>query len=127
MTLRQYFLLMILGTIIAFSCFGLLIVNTSHEEAGLLALGGVYLALFFSSFGLTTVIGLGWRLLKKKPHHFAPAQVEASFRQGLFLAAILIGSLIMQSKGVMNWWNLTLMIGAVSALEIIVTGAQMRR
>lgn len=118
MTLRQYIILMLFGTLIAFGGIGLITVTASPSEAGTIVFAVFYALIFFGLLGLTSLLGLLFRA-RKNSALSTPHKVEVSFRQGILLSALVTTSLILQSQSLLNWWNALLLVGAVSSVETV--------
>jgi len=122
MNLLAYLVGLILVSIIAGTCLAAILVYFNPFTSGLLIFILFYLSLFIASTSVFTLIGWIIRIISKKrksplPKKEAIYRFEASFRQGMFLSAILVASLILQSKSILLWWNLLILIAIVGLSE----------
>jgi len=79
------------------------------------------MALFFALIGTFAIIGFVIRYIFKKDE-FAFRQVRMSFRQALWLAVLLVGSLMLEAHDLLAWWNLLIFIGILTVLEFFFIG-----
>ncbi len=117
MTLKRYLLSMSLATAIAWAAWAMVLVLVSPEEVGM---GGVllfFVSLFLALIGTFSLVGLALRflLLKKEMVYY---QVVNSFRQAALLAILIDLSLVLQSFGLLTWWNFLLFVVGLGILEL---------
>ena len=117
MTFRRYLILMIVSTAVCWFGWFSVIRFVDPLSAGLLGFSLFYASLGLSLIGTLAVIGLAGRTIVRA-HEPVARHVSASFRQGLLFSVLLIGSLMLQSRSMLNWWNLLFFIGAVTILEL---------
>ncbi|MCK4591822.1 hypothetical protein KAT63_00085 [Candidatus Parcubacteria bacterium] len=116
MTLRAYFLGMIISTVLCFFSLILIILYVNPETAGLVGAILFFLMLFFFLSGLFALLGfcLKRKFFRRKVEF---GQIGTAFRQGVFLSLIFTGMLILQSFGMLFWWSAALFIIGISLLE----------
>lgn len=116
MTLKHYLIWMAVGTLVAWGAFWLVITYVNPETAGTLGFTLFYVAIFLGVTGTFTLLGFAWRYFR---HRDEPLyrHVSISFRQGIFLALMLVIALFLQQQGLLTWWNLILLVLGVSLLE----------
>lgn len=108
---------MLLGTLICWVAFGIVLFTANPFEAGKIAFVFFYISLILSMTGTLTLAGLFTRVLILKRDDFIARRVTASFRQGIFLAIALASGLFLMSKGLLTWWNIALFVLGISLLE----------
>lgn len=116
MTLRQYFLWMILSTGLCWLGWWSVIWMVDPADAGLLGLFLFYAMLSLALIGTFSVLGLGFRALRHR-HEPVSRHATTSFRQSVLLTCLLAGSLALQSRSLLTWWNLMLFITTMTVLE----------
>lgn len=116
MTLRKYLLLMTLGTLVSWFGFGMVVTYLNPDIAGTLGFLFFYLSLFLSVTGTLTILGFGWRYVRHRDEVLF-RHVSISFRQGALLGLMVVASLFLESKSLLTWWNLGLLIVGLTLLE----------
>jgi len=116
MTLKQYFFWMILATALCWLGWGSVVWMVDPAEAGALGLFLFYSALALSLIGTFSVVGLAFRALRHR-HEPVSRHAATSFRQSLLLTGLLAGSMALQSRSLLTWWNLGLFIATMTVLE----------
>lgn len=125
MTLRQYLLWMGLGTAIAWGAFLLVINYLSPSTAGTIGFLFFYLALFLGISGTLTLLGFAWRYFRHREEVLF-RHVSISFRQGVILALMVVGSMFLQANKLLTWWNLALLILGFTLVEYFYLTARRR-
>lgn len=117
MTLRSYLNSMAVATSIAFMGWVLVLFYIDPTSSGYMGLTLFYTTLFLGLMGFFTLISFS---LKRwiSNNEIIFAYIASSFRQGFWLAIIIIGLMIMQGARILNWWDALLYIGAISLLEL---------
>lgn len=85
-------------------------------EGGVFGLVVFYLALGLSLAGSLTLVGFfvrAWLVSDRRPVIF----VTTSFRQGIWLALVVVFSFLLQSQRLFRWWNIGLFILFLTFLE----------
>ncbi len=117
MSLKQLLITVFLATIISWFSwlFILFEVDPTASASGVVFF---YLSLFLSIWGTLFIL---FSLLKKRfnKEELEHKIVGVSFRQSIFFALTVIGVLLLQSKSFLTWWNLIILILAVSFLEYL--------
>ncbi|MFH0856538.1 MAG: hypothetical protein V1860_01415 [bacterium] len=117
MNLKQFLTLMAIGTVLCWAMFFLVIFNM--EPSSSLALIFFYASLFLSLFGTLSMAELSARVMAfKKDVIFR--EVRNSFRQAILLSFLFITILFLQSKRLLAWWNIILLIMALTAIECLI-------
>lgn len=117
MTLKEFIIWMMLGTLICWAAFFIIIYTTNPYQAGTVAFVFFYISLILSMTGTLTIAGLFVRIMVMKRYDFVSRRVTASFRQGIFLSIVFASGLYLMSKDLLTWWNIALFIAGISLLE----------
>lgn len=117
MTLKEFIIWMFFGTLICWAAFGIILYTTNPFEAGTVAFIFFYISMILALTGSLTLAGLFTRVFILKRDDFVARRVMASFRQGIFLAVAFSAGLLLMSKGLITWWNITLFVLGISLLE----------
>lgn len=126
MTLRQYLFWMMLSTVLCW--LGWLSILQFVDPLGPVALshGLFYATLSLALIGTFSIIGLIVRTLLRK-HEAVSRHASVSFRQSLLLTFLVIGSLALQSRSLLTWWNLLLFVGTLTLLEFFLISFRSNR
>lgn len=119
MTLRQYLISMSLATLIAWLAFALVLFLVDPASAEIAGLIIFYVSLFLAILGTISVLGFFLRVKLHKGEVILPREVAGAFRQGFFLSFLFVSALYLQSKDMLVWWNIVLLVGAVTILEFL--------
>ena len=117
MTLKQYLVFMSLATIVAWLVFGLVLFFIDPDSAALPVYAIFYISLFVALLGSMTLGGFFVRNKFLRQDEVVARQVGASLRQGFFFSFLITGSIYLQSKNLLVWWNVLLLILALTILE----------
>lgn len=118
MTLRQYLIIMSLATILCWIAWGLVLINIDPFVANAISFSFFYVSLFLALLGTTSLIAFTIY------HFFSRAEkpmfryVQKSFRYGWLISALLIGILFLQTKRLLNLWNLGLLVAVLILLVL---------
>ena len=104
------------ATFLALACLIAFLIYFSPLTAGLSILILFYLSLFISSSGLLFFVGFYMRRIGHRKG-LSIEQANTSFRQGILLAAILVGVLILQSQKMLFWWSLVILVVVAGVIE----------
>lgn len=118
MTLKQYLNLMLICTLICWGAWALSLFLINPEKAGLLGFVLFYFSLFLAALGTAAIIGFLIRARLGKTPIFA--QVSIAFRQGIWLAAIIVFLLLLKGLNLLRWWNLVIFILLIVIIEVLI-------
>jgi hypothetical protein len=108
---------MSVATAFAFVGWTFVLLYIDPGTSGYVGIVLFYLTLFLALLGFFTLINFSLkRWIANNEVIFA--YVSSSFRQGFWLAAIIVGLLVMQGARILNWWDALLFIGAISLMEL---------
>lgn len=117
MTIRQYLMLMMLGT--AFAWSAVILIMTMIEPTGTQPVVMVvfFASLFLALTGTFSVLGFVSRIAVLRKGFRLSHQVAVSFRQAAILSLFLVAALFLQSKSMLTWWNAFLAVALATVLE----------
>lgn len=118
MTLRHYLIVMGGATLISWFAWALVLMNTNPFEATFLIYLIFYASLFVSLVGTVSTVGLAIQIWFFKQDSPQFRQVKKTFRQGIFLAMLLVVALFLESQRLLTWWNIALLILAFTFFEL---------
>lgn len=110
---------MLMGTALCLGGFVLVLFFINPETVGNLGLILFYASLFLSLTGLLALLSYFFRLIFNRIYT-KTEKVQVSFRQSVFFAFVIVGSLFLQSHGLMTWLNSLLLVALVTFLEFII-------
>lgn len=116
MSLKVFLALIILGTIISWSSFGLVIFYFDPEQIGPLGFGIFYLSLFLSLSGAIFLLS-DWLKAKIFKKQLLFIRLRNSVRHAIIFTALILGWAILQSQDLLHWWNLLLFILILTVVE----------
>lgn len=117
MSLKQYLILIGLGSIIAWITWIIVVVFTNPFEAGWLGFLMFYVTTAIALVGTLALIGFVVRKVIYRHDAMVLRQVTTAFRQAILLTLVLVGSLLLQSQSLLAWWNVLLFVVVVTAIE----------
>jgi len=124
MTLRQYLVLMALGTLLAWGAVTLVVMTVDPT----LAQPGIFVAFYASAYlalaGTFSIVGLLLRIGMLRRQPVVSRHVAVSFRQALLLAALVCGGLFLHSRQALSWWSALLMAFALTVAEAVLISAK---
>ncbi len=120
MTLRQYLILMSVGTTICWLTWLFIVFATDPNAASIWVILFFYLSLFFALVGTLSVIVFLIRRAVIKQDEIVFRHVRRTFRQSIVVSALAILVLLLLQKHLLTWWNLILICILFFALEGIV-------
>ncbi len=120
MTLRQYLLLMSLGTVACAIAWLFIIFTIDPTQAGIIGLTFFYVSLFLTLLGAFSVVGflLHRKLVSDDMAVFR--HVRRTFRQSIIFSLFFIAVLLLLQKQWFNWWNLAILVFLVVVTEGII-------
>jgi hypothetical protein len=116
MTLKQYLILMSICTLFCWLALALVIYFIDPTEAGFLGFAFFYSSLFLALTGTMSILGFAMRI-KFVKDELVFRHVVSAFRQAILFSILIVGSLFLQSKSLLTWWNIILFILALTVLE----------
>lgn len=123
MSLKSFFLLIILGTIFSWLAWGMVVLNFDPVQVGWLEFIAFYISLFLALVGSLLVI-LDWLKSKIFRRQLLVFRVRTSVRHGILFAVLLLIWAFLKSQNLISWWILLLLILAVTVLEFFFISLQ---
>lgn len=118
MNLRQYLIIMVIGTTLCWVSWFFVILNIDPFEANLASFIFFYVSVFLALIGTFSItLFLLYRSIKKNaiPVYY---YVQKSFRDSIIVAAFVTILLYLQGSGLMNMWNFIILMSATVSLFI---------
>ncbi len=104
MNLRQYLILMSLGTAGCWLAWFFVITSLDPNKSGWLGFIFFYISLFLAILGTISVSGFLIRKKMLKDERLVFRHVKRTFRQGAFLSTLAILVLILLQAQLFTWW-----------------------
>ena len=117
MTLRSYTWGMRLVTLFSFGALALVVHYVDPEATGVAGKVVFYAMLFFALSGMFNLMLLRLRREITDCEN-AFANVGLSFRQGVLLAMLVVGILILQGLRILVWWDALLLLFGILLIEL---------
>lgn len=117
MTIRQYLMLMLTGTVFAWSAVLLIMTMIDPTDTQPVVFAVFFTSLFLSFTGTFSVLGFVSRIAVLGKDQQLSRQVAISFRQAAILASLLTLALFLQSKSMLSGWNAFLAVALATSLE----------
>ncbi|MCK5460218.1 hypothetical protein KAI52_03820 [Candidatus Parcubacteria bacterium] len=117
MSFRFYILLILFSTILCGSALTIIIFSVNPNEASVLIFAFFYLSMFLSLIGISTIINSIIRKIFVK-NKILFRQIIISFRQAILFSLLITISMALQSQKILSWWNMLLLIAALSTIEL---------
>ena len=120
MTLKQYFTVMILGTILCWAAWWMVIVSIDPFQDTGVGFSFFYISLFLALLGTTSVIAFALRKSFSRTELPMFRYVQKSFHDSLFFSILLASLLYLQGANYLRWWNGGVLIVAILLYFIFV-------
>jgi hypothetical protein len=105
MTLKQYFTVMVLGSILCWATWWIVILNIDPFQDTGLGLSFFYISLFLALLGTISILAFMIRKVFSKMELPMFRFVQKSFQDSLFLSILIIFLLYLQGSNYLRWWN----------------------
>lgn len=122
MSFRGYIIAMLVATLLSWAAWLLVLIKVNPNEVQDLGFVLFYASLLLALLGTFSLLGLVFRHLRVRKK-FLVEKVVTSFRQGLWFAVVVVAALILQSKGILTWVNVVLVVGIVTIMEFFFLSA----
>jgi len=116
MTLRTYLTIMLLTTAICWTAWVIVLLTVDPFTTNLVGYLLFYISLFLALVGSAAILGFLVRFIALR-QELVFRQVAIAFRQAFSFSILVIALLILQSKGMLTWWNIFLLIAGLTMLE----------
>lgn len=116
MPLNRYFIIMGTGTAIAAASWVMVLLFLNPQVSGAVGVALFFVSFFLVIFGIASIVGYAARRIFRR-NEIAFKLVALSFRQAILIAALLTGSLFLQSRGYFTWWTALLLLTFLTLIE----------
>jgi len=113
MNLKQYITIMLLGTILCWVAWFFVILNIDPFQDQGIGFGFFYLSLAFAFIGTVSILSFLLRNYFSKKNLPMFRYVQKSFKDSLFVSAVVVLMLFLQGKGYLNWWNTIIFVSTI--------------
>ena len=127
MSLRQYLIVVGMGTLVGLATWLVVLFTVNPNEAGWLGFLLFYLSLAVSLVGFISLIGFAVRMVLYHHDEIVLREVTAAFRQACFFTMVVVGSIFLQSHKLLAWWNVLLLIVVLATIELFIASARFVR
>lgn len=127
MSLRQYLILIACGSTIGFVTWLVVLFNVDPLESGMIGFLFFYASLAVTVIGIASLVGFGVRMLLYKHDEIVLREVTTAFRQACLFTVLVVGSLFLESKSLLSWWNSLIFIAGISVLEMFFISSRFSR
>lgn len=117
MTLKSYLWGMRIYTLFSIIGLGLVIYRIDPEKTGIYGQVLFFVVTFLALSGIFILFST-WMRRKASGNDLALAQLGMSFRQGILLALLIIGLLVLQKFRMLTWWDGLLVTGGIFLTEL---------
>lgn len=118
MTLRQYLVVLALGTAMSISSWCIVMIAIDPTTAGALAYFVFYLTLGAGVAGVCTMAGTTFRSWKY-PDRPIDQAVARSLRQGIVLATLFMASLVLLSQSLFSFGTMMTLVALAALVEAL--------
>lgn len=123
MSFKSFFFLIILGTVMSWIAWGMVIFNFDPNQISLLQFIAFYVSLFMALGGSIFIV-VDWLKSKIFRRQLLVFRVRASIRHGILFSILLLGWAFLQSQNLLAWWVLLLLILVLTVLEFFFISLQ---
>lgn len=109
MTLKQYLIIMTMATIMCWVAWFFVLLNVDPWQANNSSFFFFYLTTFFALLGTFSLLMFVSYKVLSRSHAPMFRYVQKSFRDGFFGATFVIIILLLQSRGFLNIWNVSVL------------------
>lgn len=118
MTLKQYLVIMILGTCLCFVSLAFVLINIDPFVDTGIGFLFFYLSLFFSLLGFFSILLFVYHYFAKRESLPMFKFVQASFQQSFLVSFVVLFLLYLQGKNYIRWWNALTIVVLVLLLAV---------
>lgn len=115
--MKRYVIGLVVAALCSGAALGLVIIFINPFSAGAVGVSLILISIFFFVASLFTMLGFILRVLRSRKE-VVYAHLATSFRQGLLLAIIVVGSLLLQVFRIFNIFSALLFVAAVVLIEL---------
>jgi len=118
MTLKSYLWGIRIGTVLSFAAWVMVILYINPEKSGVAGQALFYASTFLFFAGVLILFFTWMRRKARDDDEIAFTYLGTSFRQGILMALLLIGLLVLQQYRLLIWWDGALVIVGVFLMEL---------
>jgi len=126
MTLKQYLILMTVGTGLSWAAVALIVTAIDPTRTQTIVFVVLYASLFLGLTGLLSIAGFLLRVWLLRQEFLLSRHVLVSFRQAVLLSALLVTALALKSQGLLSWLNTILIVTVLTLLEFFFISTQLK-
>lgn len=127
MSLRWFVIVMLLGTLLAWASWGLIVWNIDPREAGLPGFLMFYVTLAAAAVGTATLLLALVRIVVFQRKDVPSREIRTSFRQAILVATAAILSLPLAAHGLLRTWHLVVFALLAVVAEYLITHLSRQR
>lgn len=122
MTVKQYFAIMLISTILCWVAWFMIIKNIAPETGNATGFAFFYASLFLALLGTLSIISFAVRRIFNQHNLSIYHIVQKSFRDAILFSLLIIIFLYLLGIGFLRWWNVgILLIGVIFYLIFVWT------
>jgi hypothetical protein len=125
MTFKQFLLTMLAATVVVWFFWVFVLLNIDPTKTSWPGFFFFYFTFGVALVGTMTIVGAAARR-RFRPTDLISRQVLTSFRQAVWLAAIVVAALILLSQGIFRLWIITMTMLVFAFLELVFLSARRR-
>lgn len=125
MAFRKYIILLIIATVISFFSFVFVVTKVDPTNTNPVGFILFYSTLFFTLIGTLSLfmIAIRWIFVKNLALF---TNITRSFRQGILFSITIVSFLLLKSFNLLDWWNVILIIGTITGVELFSASRKIR-
>jgi hypothetical protein len=117
MSLRNFILFIILGTVLAWGAWIVVLVGISPTQAGISGFLMFYVTLGAALVGTASLLLAFIRIVVLKRRDVPSREIRTSFRHAALFAVVAVTSLALSANGMLQTWHVIALIAAMSLAE----------
>lgn len=110
MTLRQYISIMVLGTVLCWTAWWVVVIDIDPFQDTGVGFSFFYVSFFLAILGMISILAFVIRRMFSREELPMFKYVQKSFRDSLFISILLVLLLYLQGQGHLRWWNFILLL-----------------
>ncbi len=108
MTLRGSLIIFAIGTVVAWTAWGIVVTTVEPRIAGYAGEAFFLGSLFLAMTGTLTLLGALGRL--RRGANLPATHLGSAFRQGILISVGVVSALLLQRMEILEWWNILLLV-----------------
>lgn len=118
MNLKQYIFFLLVGSIISWCSWILIIIKINPYSAGIVSFSIFYAALFLSILGTVSVLAT---IIRNRTSGLLTVEhiIYLSLRQGTLIAILILVALYLSHIGYLSWWMILILLFCLGIIEYI--------